>query len=73
MSKWDSLNDMLKEYFLEEFSTVIYTKRKQVEETTTMKQIILETAQEWIQNRPYEGREIMAQIIETITVDNVIK
>ena len=28
MEKWDAFNDMLKEYFLEEYSTKIYLKRK---------------------------------------------
>ena len=60
MNKWDNFTDMLKEYYLEEFSTLIYTKQKQVDETITMKQIILETAQDWIQHRPYEGRDIMS-------------
>ena len=46
MSKWDSFTDMLKEYYLEEFSTMIYMKRKEVEESIPMKQIILETAQD---------------------------
>ena len=70
MSKWDSFTDMLKEYYLEEFSTMIYMKRKEVEESIPMKQIILETAQDWLQKRPFEGREIMSQIAETITIEN---
>ena len=44
MNKWDTFTDILKEYYLEEFSTMTYIKRKQVEELMPMKQIILETA-----------------------------
>ena len=59
MNKWDKFNDMLKEYYLEELSTMIYIKRKQIEEKIPMKQIILETAHDWKQNRPYQGQEII--------------
>ena len=37
MNKWDTFNDMPKEYYLEEFSTMIYMKRKQAEESIPMK------------------------------------
>ena len=73
MNKWDTFTDMLKEYYLEEFSTMIYMKRKEVEESIPMKQIILETAQDWIQNKPHEGRDIMFQVAETITIENMKK
>ena len=46
MNKWDTFTDMLKEYYLEEFSTMIYMKRKEVEASIPMKQIILVTAQD---------------------------
>ena len=36
-----------------------------------MKQIILETAQAWLLSRPHEGHEIMTQIIDTVTVENM--
>ena len=36
-----------------------------------MKQIILEAAKQWRHDKPYIGREIMTQIIETITFDNM--
>ena len=36
-----------------------------------MKQIILETAQAWVQSRSHEGHEIMTQIVDTITIENM--
>lgn len=45
MNKWDKFTDILKEEYLEEFSNMTYLKRKEVDESRSMKQIILETAQ----------------------------
>ena len=71
MAKWDTFNDMLKEYYLEEYSTMIYLKRKYEDAVKLMKQIILETAQEWRISRPYQGKEIMSRVIEVITNENM--
>ena len=36
-----------------------------------MKQIILGAAKQWMMDKPYQGKEIMTQIIETIGMDNM--
>ena len=36
-----------------------------------MKQIILEAAKQWLKDKPFQGKKIMTQAIETITMDNM--
>ena len=33
-----------------------------------MKQTILEVARKWMSDKPHEGKEIISQIIETVTI-----
>ena len=67
MEKWDTFTVILKDYYLEKFYNNIYMKRNsEKDKTKPMRKIILEAAQEWRATKPYEGREIINKIIETI-------
>ena len=67
MEKWDTFTVILKDYYLEEYYNNIYMKKNLKDNMSKpMRKIILETAQEWRATKPYEGREIINKIIETI-------
>ena len=35
-----------------------------------MKQIVLEAARKWKIDKPYHGREIMTQVVESLSIEN---
>ena len=62
--------ELLKEYYLEGFYNNVYMKQKAERyKTTPMRSIILETAKEWRKNKPYEGKELIVKVIDTISID----
>ena len=71
MAKWDTFVDMLKEYYLEEFTTILYEAQKMESKEKPMKQIILEAAKKWRIDKPYQVKEIMTQVIETLAIENI--
>ena len=72
MEKWDTFTVLLKEYYLEGYYNNIYMKRKlDQDKTKPMRKIILETSEEWKINKPYVGKEIINQIIDTIKIENM--
>ena len=36
-----------------------------------MRSIILETAKEWRKNKPYEGKELIVKVIDTISIEEL--
>ena len=71
MTKWDTFTVLLKDHKLDEFLKKL-EKRAQGE-PIKMKQIILDSAHEWILSKPLQGKKIIAKIIEVITIDNAMK
>ena len=67
MDKWDNLVILLKENYLEEFTSRLYAAEGK-NKTQPMKQTILEVARRWRLDKPLEGKEIISQIIETVTI-----
>ena len=67
MEKWDNLVILLKENYLEEFTSRLYAAEGK-NKTQPMKQTILEVARRWRLDKPLEGKEIISQIIETVTI-----
>ena len=71
MAKWDTFVDTLKEYYLEEFTTILYEAQKMESKEKSMKQIILEAARKWRTDKPYQGIEIMTQVIDSLEIANI--
>ena len=64
--------ELLKEYYLEGYYNAIYMKQKTEEyKTTPMRSIILVTAKEWRKNKPYEGKELIVKVIDTISTEEM--
>ena len=50
----------------------IYIKRKlDQDKTKPMRKIILDASEEWRANKPYVGREIINQVIDTIKIEEM--
>ena len=72
MEKWDTFTVLLKDYYLEEYYNNIYMKRKlDQDKTKPMRKIILEASEEWRNDKPYVGREIINQVIDTIKIEEM--
>ena len=71
MAKWDTFTVLLKDYYLEELYNNIYMKRKLYQISKPMKKIILNASEEWKLNKPYVGKEIINQVIDTIKIDEM--
>ena len=50
---------LLKDHGLEEFLKILHTKRSEMDNLVSMKEIVLENALEWKTNKPYHGKEVI--------------
>ena len=71
MAKWDTFVETLKEHYLEGYTSVLYATQKLENKEKPMKQIILEAARKWRMDKPHHGKEIMTQVIETLSIENM--
>ena len=71
MAKWDTFVETLKEHYLEGYTSVLYATQKLENKEKPMKQIILEAARKWRVDKPHHGKEIMTQVIETLSIENM--
>ena len=72
MEKWDTFTVLLKDYYLEGYYNSIYMKRNlEQDKTKPMRKIILEASEEWRASKPYVGKEIINQVIDTIKIEEI--
>ena len=71
MAKWDTFVELLKENYLEEYTSMLYAAQVKENKEKPMKQIILEVARKWKVDKPHQGKEIITQVIETVSVENM--